>query len=69
MSRPAALQAPRSATEGALRLLVVVALVVSAVVHLALAEDYQLGYPEDIGGGTLFRLAAGAASPPASPCC
>ncbi|MDP9497936.1 MAG: hypothetical protein M3P46_09805 [Actinomycetota bacterium] len=52
---------PRSAVEGGLRLAVLSALVLDAVVHLRLADDYQLGYPQGIGGGTLFRLAAAAA--------
>ncbi len=61
MTGSAALRAPRSLAEGALRLLVVAAAAVDAVVHLTLADDYQLGYPQGIGGGTLFRLAAVAA--------
>lgn len=52
---------PRSSVEGALRLAVLAALLVDAVVHLRLAGDYQLGYPQGVGGGTLFRLAAASA--------
>lgn len=44
-----------------LRLLVVAALVVDAVVHLQLAPGYQLAAPAGIGQGNLFRLEAVAA--------
>lgn len=44
-----------------LRLLVVAALAVDAVVHLQLAPAIQLAAPGGIGGGTLFQLQAGAA--------
>lgn len=59
--RGAASGRPRSVVAGGLRLAVIAALVVDAVVHLRLAADYQLGYPQGVGGGTLFRLAAAAA--------
>lgn len=62
MTSAVALRAPRSLLEGGLRLLVVAALAVDAVVHLVLADDYQLGYPEGVGGGTLFRAASVAAT-------
>ena len=44
-----------------LRLLVAAALVVDAVVHLRLASNYQLAFPDGIGGGTLFRVEAAVA--------
>jgi hypothetical protein len=42
-------------------LLVAAALVVDAVVHLRLASNYQLAFPDGIGGGTLFRVEAAVA--------
>ncbi len=45
----------------ALRLVVPVALVIDAVVHLQLAPYYQLAAPAGMGQGTLFRLEAAAA--------
>jgi hypothetical protein len=42
----------------ALRLLVLAALVVDAIVHLRLAADYQLAAPAGIGQGNLFRIEA-----------
>jgi hypothetical protein len=44
-----------------LRLLVVAALVIDAVVHLQLAAGYQIAAPGGIGQGSLFRLEAAAA--------
>lgn len=44
-----------------LRLLVVTALVIDAVVHWQLAPGYQLAAPAGIGQGNLFRLEAVAA--------
>ncbi|WAH98953.1 hypothetical protein [Arthrobacter sp. MMS18-M83] len=44
-----------------LRLLVVAALVIDAMVHWQLAPGYQLGAPGGIGQGNLFRLEAVAA--------
>ncbi|MFC7407134.1 hypothetical protein [Georgenia alba] len=49
---------PRSGFELTLRLLVVAALGVDAVVHLQLAEVMQLAAPGGLGGGTLFRAQA-----------
>lgn len=40
---------------------VVVGLVIDAIVHLWLAPDYQLAFPDGLGGGTLFRIQAGVA--------
>lgn len=47
--------------ELAVRIGLVVALVIDAVVHIRLASNYQLAAPGGIGGGTLFRLQAAAA--------
>lgn len=44
-----------------LAVLVAVGLVVDAVVHLRLASGYQLGQPDGIGEGNLFRIEAAAA--------
>lgn len=44
-----------------LRVLVVAALTIDCVVHLALADAIQLAAPGGIGGGTLFRAQAAAA--------
>lgn len=41
-----------------LRLVTAAALVIDAVVHLRLASNYQLAYPDGIGGGALFRVEA-----------
>lgn len=49
------------AGEGTVRVLVAAALAVDAVVHLRLAADYQLAYPDGIGGGNLFRVEAAVA--------
>ena len=46
----------RGVPDVALRITVVVALVVDAVVHLRLAGGYQLAFPDGVGGGTVFRL-------------
>lgn len=51
----------RTAAEWAVRLVVVAALTLDAVVHLRLAPGYQLGQPAGIGAGNLFRIAAAAA--------
>ncbi len=53
---------PRSATEAVLRLATVAALVVDVVLHLRLAPGYQLGFPDGIGMGNMFRLAAAGAA-------
>ena len=45
----------------AIRVLIALALLVDAVVHLHLASGYQLSAPSGIGGGNLFRLQAVAA--------
>ncbi|MFB9712935.1 hypothetical protein [Arthrobacter methylotrophus] len=55
---PAARRRPRDVV---LRLLVVAALVIDAVVHFQLAPGYQLAAPGGIGQGNLFRLEAAAA--------
>ena len=49
---------PRQATDIALRLGVVVALVVDAVVHWRLATGYDVAFPGGIGGGAVFRIEA-----------
>ncbi len=55
-------QAPRlGAAESVVRVAVVAALAVDAVVHLRLAANYQLAAPGGIGGGNLFRIQAVAA--------
>lgn len=41
-----------------LRAVVVVGLLIDAVIHLRLAGEYELAFPEGIGGGTLFRVEA-----------
>lgn len=40
----------------ALRVVIAVALVIDAVIHLQLAANYQLAAPGGIGQGTLFRV-------------
>lgn len=47
--------------EWVIRLIVVAGLVVDAYVHLDLAGNAQLAAPGGVGGGTLFRMQAGAA--------
>ena len=47
-----------STAEMALRVIVVAALVVDAVVHLRLASGYQAGQPAGIGTGNVFRIAS-----------
>lgn len=47
--------------EVAVRVVVVLALVIDAVVHLRLASNFQLAAPGGIGGGALFRAQAGLA--------
>jgi hypothetical protein len=44
-----------------LRAVIAAGLVVDAVVHLRLASEYQLAFPQGIGGGTLFRVEAAIA--------
>lgn len=56
-----ALNSGRSAAEPVVRVAVVVALAIDAVVHLRLATNYQLAAPGGIGGGNLFRIQAVAA--------
>lgn len=51
----------RSITEVALRVIVVAALAVDAVVHLRLASGYQAGQPAGIGTGNVFRIASALA--------
>lgn len=41
-----------------LRILIVIGLAVDAYVHFVLAPNYQLAYPDGMGGGTLFRIQA-----------
>ncbi|MFH5880167.1 hypothetical protein [Arthrobacter sp. NA-172] len=54
-------RARRKPMDIVLRLLVVAALVIDAIVHLQLAPGYQLAAPDGIGQGNLFRLEAAAA--------
>ena len=51
-------QARSAALGWALRLLVAMGLAIDAVIHLRLAANYQLAYPQGIGGGNLFRIEA-----------
>ncbi len=51
----------RSMSEVALRVIVVAALAVDAVVHLRLASGYQAGQPAGIGTGNVFRIASALA--------
>ncbi len=51
----------RSAAEPVVRVAVVGALAIDAVVHLRLAANYQLAAPGGVGGGNLFRIQAVAA--------
>lgn len=44
-----------------LRVLIAVGLAIDAIVHLQTASTYQMAFPGGIGGGTVFRLQAGAA--------
>lgn len=53
--RPAAL-------DWTLRAVVAAGLTVDAVVHLRLASNYQLAFPQGIGGGNLFRIEAAVAT-------
>lgn len=48
----------RTVTERVVRVLVALALVIDAVVHLRLASQMQLAAPGGIGGGWLFRIQA-----------
>lgn len=52
---------PRDVLDGVLRVLVVAALVIDAVVHFQLAPYYQAAAPGGIGQGNLFRIEAAAA--------
>jgi hypothetical protein len=52
---------PRRMWIWVLRIVVATGLVVDAVVHLRLASEYQLAFPEGMGGGTLFRVQAAVA--------
>lgn len=52
---------PSGVADLLLRMSVAAALLVSAVVHLRLADDYALAFPGGLGGGTMFRLEAVAA--------
>lgn len=45
----------------ALRVLIALGLAVDAYIHFILAPNYQLAYPDGIGGGNLFRIQAAAA--------
>lgn len=60
MTRQAGPGGSRTA-ELAIRIGVVLALAIDAVVHVRLASNYQLAAPGGIGGGTLFRIQAAAA--------
>lgn len=44
-----------------LRILIALGLAIDAYVHIILAPNYELAYPDGMGGGTLFRIQAGAA--------
>lgn len=44
--------------DAVVRLLVVAALTIDAVVHLQLADYYQSAVPDGIGQGNLFRIEA-----------
>ncbi len=48
-------------TELVVRVLVAAGLGIQAVIHLKLAPNYQLAFPDGIGAGTLFRIEAAAA--------
>ena len=52
---------PRTSGDAALRVGVVAALVVDAVVHWRLATGYGVAFPAGIGGDAVFRLEAVAA--------
>jgi hypothetical protein len=57
-SRTLAPDFPRTAVDIALRVGVVVALAVDAVIHWRLAGGYDVAYPGGIGGGNVFRIEA-----------
>lgn len=44
-----------------LRILIALGLAIDAYVHIILAPNYELAYPDGMGGGTLFRIQAGVA--------
>ena len=44
-----------------LRVLIALGLAIDAYVHFILAPNYELAYPDGMGGGTLFRIQAVAA--------
>ena len=52
---------PFGLTDLLLRVGVASALLVSAVIHLRLADEYSFAFPGGLGGGTMFRLEAVAA--------
>ncbi|WP_312875764.1 hypothetical protein [Arthrobacter terrae] len=58
---PAPATSKRSGLGVVLRILVVAALAVDAVVHIRLAPGYQLAAPDGIGEGNLFYLESAAA--------
>lgn len=51
----------RSLVRWGLAVVAALALAVDAVVHFDLASEYQGAFPDGIGGGTMFRVQAGAA--------
>jgi hypothetical protein len=53
--------APSTPLLWVLRVMVATGLAVDAVVHLRLASEYQVAFPQGLGGGTLFRLEAALA--------
>jgi hypothetical protein len=54
-------RAPSTALMWVLRIVIAAGLAVDAVVHLRLASEYQMAFPQGVGGGTLFRVEAAAA--------
>ncbi|MBW4096304.1 MAG: hypothetical protein HIU81_13540 [Acidobacteria bacterium] len=57
-----ALRSPRGVARVVVRLLVVAALAIDAVVHLQLADYYPSAVPDGIGQGNLFRIEGAAAA-------
>ena len=53
-----ATQRPSRTWMWVLRIVIAAGLAVDAVVHLRLASEYQLAFPDGVGGGTLFRVEA-----------